>query len=51
MCAYHVTSESCDIHVYALIVHSNKAYPDEEHVFFYNNAKTHTACWPDALSA
>ena len=26
-------------------------YPDDTHVFFYDNAKTHTARRPDALSA
>ena len=26
-------------------------YPDDEHVFFYDNTKTHTVCQPDALSA
>ena len=26
-------------------------YPDDEHVFFYDNAKTHTAHRPDTLSA
>ena len=25
-------------------------YPDDTHVFVYDNAKTHMACWPDALS-
>ena len=25
-------------------------YSDDEHVFFYDNAKTHTVRWPDALS-
>ena len=29
----------------------DKDYPDDEHVFFYDNAKTHTARRPDALSA
>ena len=28
----------------------NNNYPDDEHAFFYDNAKTHTACQPDALS-
>ena len=26
MCIYHVTSESCDVCVYALIVHSNSSH-------------------------
>ena len=29
----------------------NNDYPDDEHVFFYDNAKTHTVCQPDTLSA
>ena len=28
----------------------NNNYPDDEHAFFYDNAKTHTASQPDALS-
>jgi len=35
-------------HVMVII---DKDYPDDDHVFFYDNAKTHTARCPDALSA
>ena len=26
-------------------------HPNDDHIFFFDNAKTHTACWPNALSA
>jgi len=28
----------------------DRNYPCEDHDFFHDNAKTHTACWPDALT-
>jgi len=29
----------------------DRNYPHKDHIFFHDNSKMHTACWPDALTA